>query len=451
MRNFAWIFFVFPIFAADFAEAAGALKFEPGKDQRFDWASFEAFKAHDLTGETVTVFGPWLGPDKALVESVFAYFEAATGAKVTYSGSDSFEQQIVIDTEAGSPPDIAVFPQPGLLADFAAKGYVAPLGEETADWVRENYAAGQSWVDLATFTGKDGKEALYGFFYKVDVKSLVWYVPENFEDAGYDVPETMEELKTLSDRIVADGGTPWCIGLGSGSATGWPATDWVEDMMLRTQSPEDYDSWVANTLKFNDPKVVAAIEEFGDFARNEAYVAGGARAVVSTDFRDSPRGLFTSPPQCYMHRQASFIPSFFPDGTIVGEDADFFYFPAYAGKELGRPVLGAGTVWGITRDGRAARALMDFLKTPIAHEVWMAQKGFLTPHKSVNENVYGDPTLKAMGDILRDATTFRFDGSDLMPGAIGAGAFWTGMVDYVGGKDAETVADEIEGVWDSVK
>lgn len=221
--------------------------------------------------------------------------------------------------------------------------------------------------------------------------------------------------------------------------------------MLRTQPPTVYDQWVANEIRFDDPRVVAAIEEFGHFARNEAYVAGGAAAVASTDFRDSPKGLFTSPPQCYLHRQASFIPSFFPERAVVGEDVDFFYFPAYASKDLGKPVLGAGTLFAITRDSKGARAFIEFLKSPIAHELWMAQKGFLTPHKGVNRDAYGDPTLRAMGDILLNATTFRFDASDLMPGAIGAGAFWTGMVDYAGGKDAAAVAAEIQRNWETLQ
>ncbi|MEH0688859.1 carbohydrate ABC transporter substrate-binding protein [Vibrio cholerae] len=430
---------------------AAELKYAPGEDARFNWQSYEALKNMDLKGETVTVFGPWLTEDKELVESVIAYFEAATGAVVKYSGSDSFEQQIAIDVQAGSAPNIAIFPQPGLAADLASKGFLTPLEPSMADWINDNYAAGSSWVDLGTFAGKDGKEALYGFFYKVDLKSLVWYVPENFEDAGYEVPETMEELKALTDQIVKDGETPWCVGLGSGGATGWPATDWVEDMMLRTQSPADYDKWVSNELKFNDAKVVGAIEEFGWFVRNDAYVDGGARAVAATDFRDSPKGLFTSPAKCYMHRQASFIPSFFPEGTELGADADFFYFPAYESKDLGKPVLGAGTMWSITKDSKAARAFMEFLQSPIAHEIWMAQSGFLTPHKGANVDAYGNDTLKKQGEILLQATTFRFDGSDLMPGKIGAGAFWTGMVDYSGGKSAQDVANDIQKTWDALK
>ena len=434
------------------AASAQDLKFPVGEGA-FNWASYEEFKAANgnLAGQTLTVFGPWRGDDQVQVESMLAYFEAATGVDVVYSSSESYEQQIVIDLEGGSPANISILPQPGLIGDLVKKGFVSPLPEGTAEWMTENYAAGSSWVGLGTYAGPDGNSAFYAFPYKADVKSLVWYSPENFEDAGYEVPQTMEELKALTDKIVADGGTPWCIGLGSGGATGWPATDWVEDMMLRTNSPEDYDAWVKNDLKFNDPKVVAAIEEFGAFARNYKNVAGGAAAVATTDFRDSPKGLFASPPQCYMHRQASFIPAFFPEGTVVGQDADFFYFPAYAEKDLGTPVLGAGTLAFITKPSDAANAFIKWLETPVAHEVWMAQKGFLTPMKGVNTELFSDPTLRKMNDILLNATTFRFDGSDLMPGGVGAGSFWTGMVDYAGGKSAQEVADGIQASWDALK
>nr|WP_026317425.1 ABC transporter substrate-binding protein [Ahrensia kielensis] len=401
--------------------------------------------------EQLTVFGPWLGPDQKNIETVLADFAEKSGHDVRYVGSDSFEQQIVIDAEAGSAPNVAVFPQPGLASGMAERGFLAPLKEGTSDWIKENYAAGQSWVDLGTFKNKDGADELFGFFYKVDVKSLVWYSPENFEDAGYEIPETMEELKALSDQIVADGGTPWCIGLGSGGATGWPATDWVEDMMLRTQAPDVYDKWVSNEIKFDDPAVVAAIEEFGAFARNDEYVTGGSGAVASTDFRDSPKGMFSSPPQCYMHRQASFIPAFFPEGTEVGEDADFFYFPAYADKDLGAPVLGAGTLWTITNENQAAHDLIEYLQTVPAHEIFMGLGGFLTPLKGVDLAKFSSESAAKMNEILLGATTFRFDASDLMPGAVGAGSFWTGMVDYAGGKDAQTVASDIQKSWDAIK
>lgn len=163
------------------------------------------------------------------------------------------------------------------------------LGAETQSWLQDNYAAGDSWVSLSSFAGPDGTTGLYALPYKIDVKSLVWYVPENFEDAGYTVPETLEDLKALTEQIVADGGTPWCIGLGSGGATGWPATDWVEDLMLRLNPPEVYDQWVSHEIPFSDPQVLAAIDEFGWFAKNDSFVAGDRPPYLRPTSTTAPR------------------------------------------------------------------------------------------------------------------------------------------------------------------
>lgn len=416
----------------------------------FSASSFAAdYKGPDLKGEVITVTCPWTGAEEGMFKKVIANFEKATGATVKHSCSQSSEQQIVIDIKAGSPSNISVFPQPGLAANMAAIGGLVPLSDKARDWVVKNYAAGKSWADLGTYKNKAGKDEFYGFFYNVNVKSLVWYIPENFKEKGYKVPKSMEELQDLTKKIVADGGKPWCIGLGSDAATGWPATDWVEDMMLRTQPPEVYDGWTSNKVKFNDKRVVDAIEAYGWFARNDAYVDGGAKAVATVSFKDSPKGLFGTPPKCYMHRQASFIPAFFPEGKA--EDADFFYFPSYKSKNLGNPVLGGGTILTITKDSKGARAFMDYLQSPQAHEIWMAEGGFLTPHKGVDLAKYKTKALRKQGEILLGATTFRFDGSDLMPGAVGAGSFWKGMVDYSGGKSAQAVADDIQKSWEALK
>lgn len=434
------------------ATSHAELKFKPGEDKRFHWEDMETLRATDLKGETLTIFGPWRAEDEVLFKSVLEYFAAATGADVKYSSSENYEQQIVIDTEAGSPANISILPQPGLIADLARKGRLIPLSDADAKFVGENYGAGSSWVKLGTFRNEKDEAKYFSFPYKADVKSLVWYSPENFRDAGYSVPKTMEELTTLSEKIVSDGGTPWCIGLGSGGATGWPATDWIEDIMLRTQPPETYDKWVTNEIRFDDPAIVNALDVFGGFAKRAEFVDGGPAGVASMDFRDSPKGLFSSPPKCYLHRQASFIPSYFPQGTKLGDDADFFYFPALASKpELGTPVLGAGALVSITKDSKAARAFIEFLKMPLAHELWMAQSGFLTPFRKANPDAYANEQLKRQGQILLDATTFRFDGSDLMPGKIGAGAFWTAMVDFVGGKSAADTGAAVQRAWDEIK
>ena len=453
MKKYASLLIVMLLVIAIVPVNAQDLLFEVGEGD-FTWDSYQEFAdANDFTGETVTISGPWLTADQESFENVFAYFEAATGADIVYAGSDSFEQQIVIDLEAGSPPNIAAFPQPGLATNMAERGFLISLGDDMEQWVLDNYAAGNSWVDLGTYPDENGEDQFYGFFFNVNLKSIVWYSPDNFADAGYEVPTTMEDLIALSEQMVADGETPWCIGLGSGDATGWPATDWVEDIMLRTQPPEVYDAWVTNELPFTAPEVINALETFGMFAKNDDWVNGGAASVASTDFRDAPAGLFTVPPECYMHRQASFVTGFFPEDVEVGIDADFFYFPSFAegDMDLGNPVLGAGTLLAMTEDSEATRAFFEFLQLPLSHEIWMAQVGFLTPHTGVNLDTYADSTLRTQGEILLNATTFRFDGSDLMPGAIGQGAFWTGMVDFVSGASAEEVAQQIQDAWDAIK
>jgi alpha-glucoside transport system substrate-binding protein len=205
------------------APASAELKFAPGADPKFNWADYETLKQSDLKGETLTVFGPWRGADEDLFQSILEYFREATGADVKYSSSENYEQQIVIDTQAGSPPNIAILPQPGLIQDLASKGLLTPLGDANAAYVKDNYGAGDSWVSLGTYKDKDGAAKFFAFPYKADLKSLVWYSPDNFEEAGYEVPKTWEDMMALSEKIIADGGTPWCIGMGSGGATGWPA------------------------------------------------------------------------------------------------------------------------------------------------------------------------------------------------------------------------------------
>lgn len=416
----------------------------------FTWSDLDPFMEMDLGGEEFIFFGPWQRTEATAMEEIVKYFNYATGANAIYVGSDSFEQQIVIDVEGGNPPGVAAFPQPGLAADIAKRGGLVPLSDDTKNYVLENFGAGQSWVDLATYPDENGDDQFYAVFYNVNLKSIVWYVPDEFDENGYEVPTTWEELIALSDQMVADGTTPWCIGIGSQAATGWPATDWVEDIMLRTAGPDLYDQWVLNEIPFTDPAVKNAIEIYGSIARNPDYVNGGTDAVVTTDFRDSPAGLFTAPPECFMHRQASFISANFPEDVEVGVDADFFYFPPID-ESLGNPVLGGGTLLAITDDSPGAQALVAFLGTALANELGASQAGFLSAHKGMNLDAYQTDTQRKQGEILVNADVFRFDGSDLMPGAIGAGAFWTAMVDYSNGASVDEVTEAVQTAWDDIK
>ncbi|MDO9568572.1 MAG: ABC transporter substrate-binding protein [Hydrogenophaga sp.] len=417
------------------------------------WAAQPAladdYQGPELKGETLTISCPWTGAEGDNFRSVTALFERRTGAVVHHACSQSSEQAILANAKSGTSTNISVIPQPGLAAQLASMGAMVPLGAKTQAWMERAYAAGQSWAELGQFSNAQGKKELYGLAFNVNVKSLVWYIPKRFEEKGYKAPQSMEQLEALTQRMVKDGVTPWCIGLESEAASGWPATDWVEDMMLRLHPTSVYDDWVTNRIPFNDPRVLEAIKAYGKIATDPALVAGGPKAVNSTSFKESPRGLFGNQPACYMHRQASFISSFFPERQA--QEADFFYFPSYVKKMLGFPVLGGGTLFTITQDSKAARAFMAFLQHPQAHETWMERGGFLTPHRAADRRKYRDRLQRKAGDILLGATTIRFDGSDLMPAAVGAGTFWKGMLDYTGGKNLEVVTADIDKSWKALK
>jgi alpha-glucoside transport system substrate-binding protein len=253
-------------------------------------------------------------------------------------------------------------------------------------------------------------------------------------------------MLALSDQIVADGNIPWCIGMESASATGWVGTDWIEDVMLRTASPEDYDKWTTGELKFESDTVKNAWETAGNIWLNPDYVLGGTTNILTVAFGDAPLPLFDDPPGCFLHRQASFIVNFFPEGAVVGEDVDYFYLPPID-ETYGKPVLGSGSLLSMGQDRPAVRKVMEFLTTPASVEQEVKAGLFVAPHNNVPQDWYPSEALQGFATILANADTFRFDGSDLMPGAVGTGSFWTGVVEYVSGTDLDTVLQEIDASW----
>lgn len=385
----------------------------------------------------VTVLGVWGGDELSAFQEVVFPFTEQTGIGMAFEGTRDLAAVLTTRVEAGNPPDLAILPNPGQMQEFASRGELIDLSSFLdMGQLQQDYA--QSWIDLGSYEGK-----LYGIFYKAANKSLVWYNPKAFEARGYEIPTNWDELVALSDQIVADGGTPWCIGVESGPASGWPATDWVEDIMLRTAGPEVYDQWVAHEIPWTDPAVKTAWEMFGQIARNEDYVFGGTTGVLSTNFGDAPLPLFDDPPGCYMHRQASFITGFFPDGLEAGVDYDFFPFPEID-PMWGVPALGAADIIVMFNDTPNARALMEYLVTPAAQEIWAGKGGFLSPNKRVSLDTYPDELTRKIAKALTSAEVFRFDASDLMPAAVGAGTFWTGTLDYLGGTDLDSVLEAIE-------
>jgi alpha-glucoside transport system substrate-binding protein len=394
-------------------------------------------------GTTVTVDGAFEGkdPDGVKMAKSVAAFEQATGIKVNYIGNKEFEATISVRVDAGNAPDIADFPQPGKAAQYVKSGKVVDVKKFlTENWLKQQY--NQSWRDMATI---DGVEA--GIFHRFNGKSLVWYPKKAWDAAGYKIPQTWDELMALTQQIADDGDTAWCIGIQSGAATGWPATDWTEEMMLRTTSLQNYDDWVAGKLKFDSPEVKKAIETWSKLWFNDKYVYGGRKSIVSTFFGDSPKPMFDDPPKCWMHRQGNFITGFFPEGKVAGTDYSFFYFPP-VDPQYGKPFLVAGDVMVMFNDRPEVRALMEYFTVPQSASGWLEGGGALAAHKTATPDMYGVDLERGIAELVQQATSFRFDGSDLMPGEVGAGSFWEHITSYVAGsEDLDTAMKAIDASW----
>jgi alpha-glucoside transport system substrate-binding protein len=402
--------------------------------------------AGEYKGTTVTVDGPFTDADKVKFEQSYKPFEEATGIKINYIGSKEFEGSISIRVDAGDAPDIADFPQPGLLANFARQGKIVdPTTFIPESWLQQQY--NQSWLDMAMVPGPDGKMMTGGVWYRFNGKSLVWYPKDDFEAAGYKIPTTWDELIALSEEIKADGDAPWCVGIQSGAATGWPATDWMEEIMLRTTSLENYDKWVAGTLPFSSPEVKKAAETLAQIWFTDGYVYGGRAAIVSTFFGDAPAPMFEQPPKCWLHKQGNFITGFFPPEAKADVDYGFFYLPPID-PQYGKPFLVAGDIMAMFNDRPEVRALMEYFTVPQSAKGWLETGGALATHKTATPDMYGVPLERGIAELVAQATSFRFDGSDLMPGEVGAGSFWKGMTDWVSGAaDLDTVLAEIDKSW----
>jgi alpha-glucoside transport system substrate-binding protein len=395
-----------------------------------------------FAGKKVTIFGVAADEQARLFQSEFDAFEERTGIDVVYEGDKNFETLILVRVEGGNAPDIAQIAQPGLLADFVRKGNVVDLNTfMTRADLEEQY--NPTFLDLATVDGK-----MAGLWHNNDVKSLVWYPKKAFDAKGYKVPQTWDEMIALSDQMVTDGTAPWCLGIGSEGATGWVGTDWVEDVMLRTTTPENYDKWARGELKFNSPEVKAAFDKVGQIWFKEGYVYGGTSTILTTAFGDAVNPLFENPPKCWLHRQASFITNFFPATAKVGEDIDYFYLPPID-PAYGKPVLGSGSISAMFNDRPEVREVMNFLATGESMKVEVEAGVGVAPHKDADPSWYPTDAARGFAEILQGATTFRFDGSDLMPSAVGTGSFWTGVVDWVGAEGANTdeVLQTIDASW----
>ncbi len=405
-----------------------------------------AYKAYgDLKGKKVDIYTGIVTPEDKPYQDSYKPFEDCTGAKINYQGDKAFETQVLVRAKAGNPPDIAIVPQPGLLQQLVATGRAKEAPPAVAANVDKFW--GKDWKGYATVNGK-----FYGAPSGASVKSLVWYSPKQFKDKGYTVPTTLDELKALSDKIAAGGQKPWCAGIGSGEATGWPVTDWMEDMMLRLSGPEEYDKWVKHEIPFNSAEPTAALDLAGTYLKNPKYVNGGlgdVKSIATTTFQEG--GLPILEGTCSLHRQASFYAANFPKGTKVAEDGDIFAFYLPGKDTTAKPTLGGGEFNLAFSDRPEVKAFQTYLST----DLWANNKvsvspagGWISANKGLDVTKLTNPIDKLAASILQDPkAVFRFDGSDQMPGAIGSNAFWKQSTSWITGQSTKATVDKIEAAW----
>ena len=382
-----------------------------------------------------------------LIES-WADFETCTGIAVDYQGSSEFEAQIAVLAEGGNAPDVGIVPQPGLLARLATGGWLIPASESVEANVDEWWS--EDWKQYGTHDG-----TFYAAPLMASIKGYVWYSPAEFEEKGYEIPKTLDELTALSETIAAEGDhKPWCVGLESGDATGWPGTDWVEDYMLRLHGADVYDQWVTHGIPFNDPQVAEAFDAVGGYLKNDDMVNGGI-GDVSTQVTEAfqTAGLPILDGECSLHHQASFYETFWnPEGgeeNTVASDGSVFAFllpPVNADDPLS--VTGGGEFPVAFRDAEEVEAFRTYLSSDTWANNRVSLGGVISANKGLDPQVASSELLTQSIEILQDPeTTFRFDGSDLMPGAVGADSFWKGIVAWVTGGETAQVLDTIEASW----
>ena len=392
--------------------------------------------------DTVTLLHGIKGEnEQAALQKAIDAFEESSGKTVEVEFSPQFETVVVTRVQGGNPPDVALYPQPALLQKTLKNA--TPLEEAGVNLGDLEGGLVPGMLEAGTFEDK-----VYGVVVKQNMKSLLWYAKDDFEKENYEVPKTWDELTQLTTEI-SDSGTPaWCIGIESADATGWVATDWIEDIVLRLHGEEVYDQWVAGEVKFSSPEIKSAFEELEKIWFDEKAVVGGTTAILQTPFLDSVQPMFEDPAGCYMHRQAGFIEGEFGDKVEAGKDYDVAPLPPQEGDAA--PALFAGDVAAIHTTNASAGEFVTFLVGPEGQKAWLSEDGAgaLSVRKDFSSSDYPNESLAKQGEIFSAAPFARFDASDLMPSEVGTGAFWRETVAWISGsQDLDTTLTNIDSAW----
>jgi alpha-glucoside transport system substrate-binding protein len=366
---------------------------------------------------TVTVFGPYVGNDADRFAGVIADFESATGIDVAYTGSIDFVSDLRQRLIGNQRPDVALVPQPGVVDDLIDESVIVPLAPGPFQAVRDAFDED----DLADLPWNPR----FVVPYRSNTKSLVWYRPAVFTDNGWAVPQTLGELDRLATEIEEAGDiVPWCFSIFAGSATGWPATDWIEDLVLRREGTDVYERFAAGELSWQSEAVREAFGEFRDLVLDDARVVGGTRGILQTEVPNASAPLFDDPPGCAMYKQASFAEDWFPAGTEIGPggDVDFFVLPGVSAADT---LLVAGGDGAVGFDDRPdVNAFLAFLASADGGRAWATDGGFVSERVDVDIDDYYVDTDGLVAELLRSDAVTRFDASDTLPAEIGSGLLW---------------------------
>jgi alpha-glucoside transport system substrate-binding protein len=379
-------------------------------------ATSPAASSASLTGQTVTVIGTWGGAEQDAFLAMVKPWETQTGATVKYTGTRDLNTVLTTGVASGVLPDLAGLPGPGQMTEWAGSLVDLSTVLDTATYTSETAAP---LVSLGTVNGK-----VVGVFIKTSVKGLIWYDPKTV-DLSSNPPATWDALQAAITANKSKAKSPWCLGVESGAASGWPGTDWIEDFVLRQAGPDVYNQWWQGKVKWTDPAIKTAWQSFGDVVAN-SY--GGSAGVNATNFANAGDPLFATPPGCLFLHQASFITGLGGFKTAkAGTDYNFVPFPDINTQFTGA-VEGAGDLFGMFHNTPASASLMAYLVTAPAQDIWVKAGGAISANKNATD--YPDAISKASAQMLANAKTFVFDASDLMPSAMNA-AFWSGIVAYV--------------------
>jgi alpha-glucoside transport system substrate-binding protein len=391
---------------------------------------------------TVRVMGVWGGEELKAFRAVAEGWEKQTGGRVEFEGTRDMTAVLRARVMGGNPPDLAILPNPALMKEFARTGKLRTI-EKILDvsQIRKNYS--NTWLHLGSVDG-----TLFGLFVKASIKSTIWYNPKEFASNRWEIPKTWSEILSLSDQIVKEGKIPWSIAVESGGASGWPASDWIQEIFLHESGPTLYDRWVEHRIPWTHEAVKSAFQKFGRIALTDGYINGGVQAILATNFIDGSYLPFLTSPRAYMYFLGGFTQRFiakqFPD-LKPGKDYNFFAFPTIHPKYAGA-VTGAADVVVMFRDTASSRSFLKYMAMAEAWESWAKRGGYTSPSRSISPRTYPDPLAAKMAKLLTTSSIFRFDADDLMPSEVQK-TFWKGIMDYLRNPEKlGTILQEIEEV-----